>query len=375
MELELAITLRKDLVKGWVGSVDLPLRKVQGLPLSELVIDDGTFTALISGARSFQIVAKIEEAEGTLRGELCQGPVVLELDLVCNEDYAFQAVSRPQHPVPPYPYRTRDLVAQHPAAHTLAGTLTLPDPERFGPGPYASAVLITGGGREDRDSTALGRKPFLVIADHLTRKGLPVLRFDDRGVGQSMVTKHTPVGKQATSLLLATDTAAVVRRLREEPELDPQAIGLIGHSEGGMIAPLVALLEPQIAFLLLLAGPGAPGAAVFQKQFELDWELQGADASTVKELSKLMEELQAALVLQQPTEDLLQLERGFIDAWLDAKLTGSSRDPEAAARGLQDLLCQFERSLYVAIDTPGGVSPSVTTPRRFYPLSAARFSR
>ncbi len=342
LELELAITLSQDSTKGWVGTIDIPLRDAHDLPLSKLVVEDGTLHAVIPGARSMQIVAELDLERGRLSGELRQGEVVLELNLERDDDYDYRAVSRPQHPVPPFPYRTRELVAQHPAGHTLSGTLSLPEVERFGPGPYATAVLISGGGREDRDSSALGHKPFLVIADHLTRKGLAVFRFDDRGVGRSRVTQTTPVGKDATSLLLATDTAAVVRRLRREAELAPEGIGLIGHSEGGMIAPLVTLLDPDVAFLVLLAGPGAPGAAVFRKQFELEWELQGADKATVERLSTLMEAIQAALVLQQPTEQLLELEDGFVDAWVAAGLANSGGDPKRAASGLRALLRQFD---------------------------------
>ena len=338
LELDVAIVLAHDADQGWSGTIDVPLQGVQGLPLTDLVVDGATLQAVLPGASVMQLHAEFGETGTTLTGELRQGELRLALELERDDDYGFEPVARPQHPLPPFPYRTRDLVAHHPAGHTLAGTLTLPDPELYGPGPYGTAVLISGGGREDRDSSALGHKPFLVIADYLTREGLAVFRFDDRGVGQSRATEATPVGKDATSLLHATDTSAVVRRLRQEPELAPDRIGLIGHSEGGMIAPLVTLMDPEVAFIVLLAGPGAPGSSVFRKQLELEWELQGADEATVRTLSSILQSLQAAIVIGEPQERLLALEQELADAWTASDLGRDDGD----ANALRDQLRQFD---------------------------------
>jgi pimeloyl-ACP methyl ester carboxylesterase len=132
----------------------------------------------------------------------------------------------------------------------LAGTLTLPG----GKGPFACALLITGSGPEDRDEAVFGHRPFLVLADHLTRNGIAVLRLDDRGVGGS-----TGRFAGATSDDFASDAAAAVGYLRTRKEIDPKRIGLIGHSEGGLIAPIVVTRTKGVAFVVLMAGPGIPG--------------------------------------------------------------------------------------------------------------------
>ena len=130
---------------------------------------------------------------------------------------------------------------------TLAGTLTLPP----GPGPFPAAILITGSGPEDRDETLFGHKPFAVLADHLTRAGIAVLRYDDRGTAAS-----TGAYAGATSADFATDANAAFAFLGARPEIDRRAIGFIGHSEGGMIAPLAARDNGDVAFFVLLAAPG-----------------------------------------------------------------------------------------------------------------------
>jgi pimeloyl-ACP methyl ester carboxylesterase len=168
---------------------------------------------------------------------------------------------RPQTPKPPFPYLSIDVGYENlKARNHLAGTLTLPQ----GKGPFAAALLITGSGLQDRDETILGHKPFLVIADYLTRRGIAVLRVDDRTMGGS-----TGDVTHATSADFATDVEAGVAFLKTRPEIDPRRIGLIGHSEGGMIAPMVAAKDPSIAFIVLMAGPGLKGAAIILEQQRL----------------------------------------------------------------------------------------------------------
>jgi alpha/beta superfamily hydrolase len=139
----------------------------------------------------------------------------------------------------------------------LAGTLTLPRSK----GPFPAALLITGSGPQDRNETVLGHRPFLVLADHLTRRGIAVLRFDDRGVGKS-----TGRFDEATSEDFAADARAGVEYLKTRKEIAPGRIGLIGHSEGGLIAPLVAAGSTDIAFIVMMAGPGLTGEHILYIQ-------------------------------------------------------------------------------------------------------------
>ncbi|MEO6388667.1 MAG: alpha/beta hydrolase [Croceibacterium sp.] len=155
---------------------------------------------------------------------------------------------RPQNPTEPVPYRQEEVAFDNPAAHGvhLFGTLTLPQ----GQGPFPVAILLSGSGQHDRDETLDGHKPFLVIADHLTRGGIAVLRFDDRGSGKS-----TGQAYDATSGDKASDANAAFAYLLGRTDVRHDAIGFIGHSEGGLIGPIAMACNDKVAFLVSLAGP------------------------------------------------------------------------------------------------------------------------
>lgn len=195
-----------------------------------------------------------EYSNGVIKGTFTQHSTPLPLDLSRQETIR----KRPQEPKPPFPYYAEDLTFKNPKAGiTLAGTLTLPQKE----GKFPAVVLISGSGAQDRDEKLMGHKPFWIIADYLTRQGIAVLRFDDRGFGQSG-------GKfqNATSQDFATDVQAAVDYLRTRKEIQSTQIGLIGHSEGGMIAPMVAANNPHIAFIVSLAGVGTKGSDLLVTQ-------------------------------------------------------------------------------------------------------------
>lgn len=167
---------------------------------------------------------------------------------------------RPQHPKPPYPYDEREVLYENPQdSSKIGGTLTLPKDA----GPHPAVLLITGSGLQDRDETIFDHKPFLVIADQLTRAGFIVLRVDDRGIGKS-----TGNPKNATIQVNATDVEAGIAFLKTQKEVDPKRIGLIGHSEGGIIAPIVAARSKDVAFIVSLAGTGLPGSIISPMQVE-----------------------------------------------------------------------------------------------------------
>lgn len=158
----------------------------------------------------------------------------------------------------PLPYRQRDVNFENRAAHVrLAGTLTLPP----GKGPFPAVVLVSGTGANTRDEVSAGHKIFLVLADALTRKGVLVLRYDKRGVGNS-----TGNYSDATTADFASDAKAAVDWLAALPDVDPRHIGVIGHSEGGVIAPMVAVADKNVAFVVMLAGPGVRGDKLFVEQ-------------------------------------------------------------------------------------------------------------
>ena len=322
LSTEMALTIAATPGGRTVATVDIPLLGMRDFPLVEVVFENKRFRAKLPSSRPTTIEGEFDAEEERFTGEFIQGELLFTLDFRQDANYLFRELARPQHPKPPFPYRSREVVAVHPSGHTLAGTLTLPNEKKFGPGPYPVAVLITGGGQEDRDYSALGHKPFLVLADFLTRNGIAVMRFDDRGVGASKTADHTPVGKESTSYRNATDTAAVVRRLRELDEIDPDRIGLIGHSEGGLIAPLVYGMDDRIAFIVLLAAPGVRGDEVFRKQLELDFEAQGLDPAIVEKLSAAFSNFSSLIVAKASRDRIDQ----SIEAL--AKLQIQSASPE-----------------------------------------------
>jgi uncharacterized protein len=198
---------------------------------------------------------------------------------------------RPQNPVRPFPYREEELkFANGPAGVTLGGTLTLPR----GNGPFPAAVLIAGSGPQDRDASIANHKPFLVISDYLTRKGFAVLRYDKRGVGES-----TGSSEMATTLDLASDAKCAVAYLKSRKDIDPSKIGLVGHSEGAMIAPTLAATSQDLPWIVLLAPPATKGEDTLLNQSDLIARAGGLGDAQV--LASLNFDKQAYdLVLNEP---------------------------------------------------------------------------
>jgi hypothetical protein len=231
-----------------------------------------------------KIAADLRSIDGTFT----QMGTPLPLSLKRVKDQAALGPRRPQNPVEPYPYREEEVTyANKAAGNTLAATLAVPP----GKGPFPAVLLISGSGPNDRDETVFGHKPFLVLSDYLTRKGIVVLRADKRGIGKSTGNLAT-----ATTADFATDAEAGVAYLKSRSEVDPHKIGLIGHSEGGTIAPMVAAGDPGIAFIVMLAGCGVPGDQIIVKQVRLLDEVAGAseekaaqDADRERELLAVVE--------------------------------------------------------------------------------------
>ncbi|MBN2594835.1 MAG: alpha/beta fold hydrolase [Sedimentisphaerales bacterium] len=198
--------------------------------------------------------------------------------LVMRRVEAYPEIIRPQTPRKPYPYIEEEVAYENQSANVhIAGSLTLPN----GKGPFPAVLLIAGSGALDRDETISYHKPFLVLADHLTRQGIAVLRVDKRGVGKS--TGEKPPGDYTNTTLmdLADDVFAGVEYLKSRQEIDPKHIGLLGHSEGGVIGPVVASRSSDVAFLVMLAGLGQNNGDIIIFQKCLAAKEHGADESTL----------------------------------------------------------------------------------------------
>lgn len=238
---------------GTVVSIDSPDQLAYGLPLPTLRREGQAVRFTVNGSRfEGTLSADGGKIEGSWNGPNYKGPL-----LFTRRSKQTAGPRRPQTPQPPFPYRSEEVTVDSTAGVKLAGTLTLPQ----GKGPFPAVVLITGSGAQDRDETILEHKPFAVIADRMTRDGIAVLRMDDRGTAKS-----TGDFAAATDDDFAADTAADVAFLRRRADIDPVRIGLIGHSEGGMIAPKVAAKDRRIAFVVLMAGPGVPLSQVLAAQ-------------------------------------------------------------------------------------------------------------
>jgi pimeloyl-ACP methyl ester carboxylesterase len=192
------------------------------------------------------------------------------------------AKSRPQTPKPPFDYTIEEVEYDN-ADKTVhyGATLTTPKNKTN----FPTVIIISGSGAQDRDGTMLGHKLYWVLADYLTKNGIGVLRVDDRGTGVSTLG---PDPKSLTSLDFANDVNNAVAFLLGRKDIDPKKIGLIGHSEGGAIAPMVASTNKNIAFITLLAGPGVTGDLIFKYQMRRNFVKKGLSMEDEKIASDLV---------------------------------------------------------------------------------------
>jgi fermentation-respiration switch protein FrsA (DUF1100 family) len=244
--------------KGLSSSMDSPDQDVKGMPTTETSFQNSILHIVVQ-AIGLEYTGTLG-ADNIIVGTLKQSGHSLPINL-SREPIEHKKIVRPQEPEKPYPYYSEDLTFENKKAGiTLAGTLTLPKKE----GIFPAVVLISGSGPQNRDEELLGHKPFLILSDYLTTNGIAVLRYDDRGTALS-----TGDFKSATSADFATDVESAVDYLKTRKEIDRRKIGLIGHSEGGLIAPIVASHSKDIAFIVLLAGPGIPGKNILLLQQKL----------------------------------------------------------------------------------------------------------
>jgi pimeloyl-ACP methyl ester carboxylesterase len=312
-EIPIVFHVARDSAGKLKASFDSPSQNAFNLPISEVITkaDSVVFMiAMISGK-----YAGILGGDGkTIDGVWFQGQGSVPLTVTKTSDNAtVKEQRRPQTPKPPFPYRTRDVEYWN-ADKTIryGATLSYPnsDEESHAQKTFPAIILITGSGQQDRDETLFGHKPFAVIADNLTKHGFLVLRVDDRGMGKS-----TGDFSQATSLDFAKDVEAGLDFLETLPEVDKEKIGLLGHSEGGMIAPMVADERKEVKFIVLLAGPGVPGADLLEQQSEAISLSDGRTPAEAKAGSSL-----TRIILDEVNKNLdsattIKNIRMRIDAW------------------------------------------------------------
>ena len=294
--------------------LDSPDQGAYDIPCDSVVYS-APHLKVIMGAIGGQYEATLED--NSLRGQFTQGGASSPLVLTpsAEED---RSMLHPQEPKKPYPYLAEEVRFVNPTdGDTLAGTLTMPTT----PGPHRAVVMITGSGPQSRDEPVMNHRPFLVWADALTRLGIAVLRYDDRGVGAS-----TGNFNEARTADLARDVEAAVDYLRSRKEIDNQRIGLIGHSEGGMIAPIVAVSRPKdVSFIVLLAAPGLRGDSILVMQNEIISRRSHTPDSIREATAQLNRSLFALLV--PPTTDEEALRQSLAEVLRGAFFDGPLAPP------------------------------------------------
>lgn len=281
------------------GTAGSPVDETPGIPINGVIHDQVV---------NLRIPAVEAVFEGEITGDTMNGTWFqsgAEIPVTLERQEQPVVLARPQEPTPPFPYESTDVRFDN-GDISLAGTLVIPD----GDGPFPAVVLTSGSGSQDRDETIVGHKPFLVLADAFARAGIASLRFDDRGVGGST---GDPVG--ATTADLATDTAAAVEFLDADPRTG--SIGVVGHSEGGLIGPMVASGSDTVRYLVLLAGPGLPGSDVLLRQTEDLMRTEGASEIDIAWQREWRAQIMEVSASEATTEEAVEQIRTIASAALE----------------------------------------------------------
>ncbi|MEO5942510.1 MAG: alpha/beta hydrolase [Ferruginibacter sp.] len=262
----------KDSSNNLAASFDSPSQHAFNLPCTAVIVKEDSVILMMESING-KYAGKLSAEKKQMTGTWHQGGGSLALDVnKTSETAEIKKQNRPQTPKPPYPYQSED-VEYFNADKTLqyGATITYPTTaENNKKQKFPSVILITGSGQQDRDETIFGHKSFAVIADYLTKKGYLVLRVDDRSIGKS-----TGNFAKSTTADFVKDVEASLDFLEQQPQVDKNKIGLLGHSEGGMIAPVVADARKEINFIVLLAGPGIPIQNLMGEQLEAVGSSQG----------------------------------------------------------------------------------------------------
>lgn len=240
---------------GYTATMDSPDQGVKGISVTTISYEDAVLKfAIPAGSVSYEGTLNKDQ---TITGNFTQQGYAMPLNF-SREKVVKVMAKRPQNPTKPYPYHAEDVVFNNEEANIkLAGTLTYPKKE----GTFPAVILISGSGPQNRNSEVADHQPFLVLANHLTKQGIAVLRFDDRGTAESEGNFADAVPAD-----FVTDVNAAITYLQSRKEINKQQIGLIGHSEGGMVAPMVASENKDVSYIVLLAAPGVLGADLLATQ-------------------------------------------------------------------------------------------------------------
>jgi len=310
--LHLVFNIKKATDTSFISTFDSPDQKVFGLKCeSTFLKKDSLF--IKCGALNGGYTGTWDEKDG-INGIFRQGPGKISISLKRISEAENNALAtdpvRPQTPKPPFPYYSED-VEYNNAGKSLhyGATFTRPN----GEGKYPAVIIISGSGTQDRDGTMMkGHKPYWVLADYLTRNGIAVLRVDDRGAGKSSLGDSI---NSKTSLDFSYDVETSLNYLETRTDVDKKHLGLIGHSEGGMIAPMVAARRKDVNFIVLWGGPAAGGASVLARQYANSLVQQGVDTASANSYEKVYFQI-LQLVGSSPDEKIFETKAvSTFNAW------------------------------------------------------------
>lgn len=308
------------------GSLDSPDQGAKGIPASSVTLNRDSVKLLVESIGG-EYSGKLSADNSTISGKWTQGGI--SLPLTVNRTSIEIKFNRPQEPKPPYPYKSEEVAFESKTTGMkYSGTLTVPDSG----GPFPAAILITGSGVHDRNEEVFGHKPFLVIADYLTRRGIAVLRVDDRGAGASTGDKMA-----VSSVEHAKDVIVEIEYLKGRTEIDSDKIGIIGHSEGGMIAPMVAAQSKNVSFAVLLAGTGTTSERILIEQKTLIMKSAGVPDSTIQQEIQQDEHIYSIMKLSGDTTTIADSLKGYFNATFaewggDAEKKGGAKEKAIDAR-------------------------------------------
>jgi pimeloyl-ACP methyl ester carboxylesterase len=321
IELQIIFTISRSPDNTLTASMDVPEQNATGVPVDEIAFNNRNLRLEIipiDGIFEGKLTADGTKIDGNWRQSGMTIPLVLE------RTDSKPLIKRPQEPKEPYPYKVEEIIFKNiDAGIKLAGTLTLPPSE----GTCPAVLLLSGSGAQDRDEEVFGHRPFLVLADYLTRRGIAVLRVDDRGVGGS-----TGNFDEATAVDFTEDTMAGVTYLKSRKEINQELIGLVGHSEGGMIASMVAVQSPDIAFIVLIASPGMAIKKMEYSELERTLKANGASDDLIAKNRAVQEslfvviskEIDSKIVKDEFTSIISEFFEGLSEE--ERKITGVSEE-------------------------------------------------
>jgi uncharacterized protein len=268
-QLRIVFNVSKDSLGNVKANLDSPDQGAYGIAVDEVVVKGDSVKFIVGVIKGFY-AGKYYPDSLKISGIWNQGGMTLSLDL--RKTDKVDKPKRPQEPKEPYPYKSEEVEFVNAiAGDTLSGTLTFPKEG----GPFTAVILVSGSGPQDRNEELLGHKPFLILSDYLSREGFAVLRYDDRGIGES-----TGKFRDATSVDFADDALAAVEFLKSRNDINK--IGIAGHSEGGIIAPMAAVQSDDVDFIILLAGTGVRGDSILMLQTELILKASGTEEKLIK---------------------------------------------------------------------------------------------